>query len=76
MSEIPIENIYYLLSYTYSKLKIDEDVLKEAKDYDNIHDLFARILINSLNSLIKSGFFRSYMAKNEDLKKNYCEKTG
>ena len=67
MSEIPIENIYYLLSYTYSKLKIDEDVLKEAKDYDNIHDLFARILINSLNSLIKSGFFRSYMAKNEDL---------
>lgn len=67
MSEIPIENIYYLLSYAYSKLKIDKDVLKEAKEYDNIQDLFARILINSLNSLIKSGFYRSYLTKNEDL---------
>lgn len=67
MSEIPIENIYYLLSYAYSKLKIDKDVLKEAKEYDNIQDLFARILINSLNSLIKSGFYRSYITKNDDL---------
>ena len=67
MSEIPIENIYYLLSYAYSKLKIDKDVLKEAKEYDNVQDLFARILINSLNSLIKSGFYRSYVTKNEDL---------
>ena len=67
MSEIPIENIYYLLSYAYSKLKIDNDVLKEAKEYDNVLDLFARILINSLSSLIKSGFYRSYVTKNEDL---------
>lgn len=66
MSEIPIENIYYLLSYAFNYLDIDEDVLKDVKDYGNIHDLFARILINALNNLIKSGFYRNYIVHNED----------
>lgn len=66
MNEIPIENIYYLLSYAFNYLDIDEDVLKDVKDYENIQDLFARILINALNNLIKSGFYRNYILHNED----------
>ncbi|MGN0094288.1 MAG: 5-methylcytosine-specific restriction endonuclease system specificity protein McrC [Methanobrevibacter sp.] len=66
INKIPIKNIYYLLSYAYTYLKIDEDVLKESEDFRHAEDLFARILINSLSSLIKSGFYRNYIVQNDD----------
>ena len=63
---IPIQNIYYMLSYAYSNLKINDTILTESVDFKNIYDLFARILINVVNTLIKRGFYKEYIVKNED----------
>ena len=64
--EIPIQNIYYMLSYAYNNLKINQDILRESETFENIHDLFARILIEAINSLIRRGFYKEYIVKNED----------
>ncbi|MDL2246960.1 hypothetical protein LJB96_05015 [Methanobrevibacter sp. OttesenSCG-928-K11] len=65
-SEIPIQNIYYMLSYAYNNLKINDTILKESVEFNNIYDLFARILINAVNNIIRRGFYKEYIVKNED----------
>lgn len=64
--EIPIKNVYYMLSYAFSYLKTTEDIKRECERFNNIHDLFARILIEGVNSLIKRGFYKEYVLKEED----------
>jgi len=64
--EIPIQNIYYMLSYAYKNLKINKDVLKDSQKFTNIFDLFARILVGAINSLVRRGFYKEYIIKNED----------
>ncbi|MCL2114983.1 MAG: hypothetical protein FWH29_02045 [Methanobrevibacter sp.] len=64
--EIPIQNIYYMLSYAYKNLKINQDIFKESLDFKNIYDLFARILIEAINNLIRRGFYKEYIVKTED----------
>ena len=66
-SNIPIQNIYYMLSYAYERLKINNTILKESVDFKNIYDLFARILINVVNRLIKRGFYKEYVLVNRDV---------
>lgn len=56
-----------MLSYAYENLRINKKVLKDSVDYKNVHDLFARILINVINTLIKRGFYKEYILKNEDV---------
>lgn len=65
-NEIPIQNIYYMLSYAYKHIKINQNILLESVDFKNSYDLFARILIESINSLIRRGFYREYILKSED----------
>lgn len=65
-NEIPIQNIYYMLSYAYNNLKINADILRESVDFNNIYDLFGRILIEAINNLIRRGFYREYIIKTED----------
>lgn len=65
-TEIPIQNIYYMLSYAYNNLKINQDVLRESIYYENIYELFARILIEAVNNLVRRGFYKEYKLLNED----------
>jgi len=65
-NEIPIQNIYYMLSYAYNNLKINQDILLESVDFKNIYDLFGRILLESINNLIRKGFYKEYITKTED----------
>ncbi|MGL6298878.1 MAG: 5-methylcytosine restriction system specificity protein McrC [Methanobacteriaceae archaeon] len=64
--EIPIQNIYYMLSYAYNNLKINQDILRESVRFKNIYDLFGRILIETINNLVRRGFYREYVIKTED----------
>lgn len=64
--EIPIKNIYYMLSYAYENLKINEDIKRDSEDFKNIYDLFGRIIVEGVNNLIKRGFYKEYITKNED----------
>lgn len=66
-SVIPIRNIYYMLSYAYDVLKQGGNVNLSNEEFDNIYDLFGKILANGLGSLIKRGFNKEYVNKSDEL---------
>lgn len=62
---IPIQNIYYLLCYAWDKLAEKDVVAVEGIDTTTLADLFAKVLINGTNHLLKRGFDRGYVSKHE-----------
>ena len=66
-SSIFIKNIYYMLSYAFRELDkgVYEDIAKE--EFDNIHNLFAAILVKGISKQLKQGLYREYISFNEDL---------
>lgn len=58
---IPIQNIYYLLCYAWNKLEEKEKVDVDAEDFQEIYDLFAKVLANGCSYLLKRGFDRNYI---------------
>jgi len=63
--KIPIQNVYYLLCYAWDKLAEKDVVSVEAIDATSLADLFARVLINGTNHLLKRGFDRGYVSQQE-----------
>lgn len=64
---IPIKNIYYMLCYAWDRLEQRDIVEIDNIEGNEIFDLFARILINGINYLIKKGFHRQYTPYNEEI---------
>jgi len=66
-NKIFIKNIYYMLSYAFRELNegVYENLAKE--EFDNIHNLFAAILVKGIGRQIKQGLYREYISFNEDL---------
>ncbi len=64
---ILIKNIYYMLSYAFTVLNQGgyEDIATES--FDNIHDLFAAILMKGIGRQLKQGLYREYESRQEDL---------
>jgi len=67
-SVIPIENIYYLLCYSWNKLEEKEIININASDSTDVLNLFARILISGLKHLFKRGFDREYVLYQLDIR--------
>jgi len=65
VSKIPIQNIYYLLCYSWNKLEERNIVQVTDIDSTNILDLFAKVLIQGVKDLFKRGLDRGYIS-NED----------
>ncbi len=63
---IPILNVYYLLSYAWDKLKEAETIDISPGDCHNVTQLFARILANGTQHLVRRGFDRDYMHHREE----------
>ena len=63
--DIPILNIYYLLSYAWDKL--DEAEPKEVSQLDNhnVINLFAKVLSNRTSYLLRRGLDRGYVEKQD-----------
>ena len=64
---IPIRNIYHMLSYAFQALRQKEYRSLGAEDFPHIHDLFAAILTLGLSRLLKQGLHREYIERNEEL---------
>lgn len=64
--EIPIQNIYYLLCYSWDKLEEKDIVNVNSTDSPEILDLFCKVLTNGTTHLLKRGMDRSYVAWQED----------
>jgi 5-methylcytosine-specific restriction enzyme subunit McrC len=63
---IPIQNIYYLLSYAWDKLDEGRKVAVSTSDYHDSVELLARVLTNGCNILLKRGLDRSYRIRTEE----------
>jgi 5-methylcytosine-specific restriction enzyme subunit McrC len=61
--KIPIQNIYYLLSYAWNKLPESRTVEVSPSDYESLEELFAKVLVNGSNHLFKKGLERQYQEK-------------
>jgi len=64
-SNIKIKNIYYMLSYAYQTLRENGVDSVSVEEFDNIHDLFAAILIQGVGIQIKRGLHRDYVEREE-----------
>lgn len=58
---IPIENIYYLLSYSWNMLDEKNRVNVSTDGITKLIDLLAKVLINSTRHLLKRGIAQSYV---------------
>ena len=63
--EIPIQNIYYLLCYAWDKLEEKELVDVDPAGMTELVDLFARVLSAGTNHVLKRGFDRNYVGRDE-----------
>ncbi|MCO5251854.1 MAG: 5-methylcytosine-specific restriction endonuclease system specificity protein McrC [Candidatus Kapabacteria bacterium] len=59
--EIPIQNIYYLLCYSWNKLDEKERVNVSIDGNTELLDLFAKVLINATKMLLKRGIDKNYI---------------
>ena len=64
---IKVKNIYYMLSYAYLTLRETGFDNVAAEDFENIHDLFAAILVRGVSNQIKRGLHRNYIPQEEPL---------
>ena len=66
--DIPILNIYYLLSYAWDKLDEAEPQEVSQVDNQNVINLFARVLSNRTSYLLRRGLDRGYVEKSGKVK--------
>ena len=66
--DIPIKNLYYLLSYAWNKLELGSKMKLNDDDFTSSADLFARVFDNVLGILIKRGLDKNYIEKNEKIR--------
>jgi 5-methylcytosine-specific restriction enzyme subunit McrC len=59
--EIPIQNIYYLLCYSWNKLEEKKRVDVSIDGITELLDLFALVLINATKMLLKRGIDKNYV---------------
>lgn len=64
---IPIQNIYYLLSYAWNHLEQAERVRVDASEMTKLQDLFARILVKGCQILFKRGIDKVYMTDEDEV---------
>ncbi len=67
-SPIPIKNIFYMLCYAWNVLAVADGEMKvSGDDYDDAYNLLARVFSHGISRLIRSGFHRAYVERNEEL---------
>lgn len=64
---IPIQNIYYMLSYAWSDLRFRGYDNLSRESFDNAYDMFAALLAEGISAQLKCGLHRRYVLHSEDL---------
>lgn len=60
---IPIKNIYYMLTYAFKELKHNNYEHIVGENFDNIYDLFAEILSKGVSYLLNKGFIKNMFSR-------------
>lgn len=64
---IPVENVYYLLCYAWEEFQYDDVVDVESVERNELADLFARVLIDGVNHLVRRGLDRGYRSESREI---------
>lgn len=64
---IPIKNLFYMLCYAWNVLSIRDEITVGLDEYDNVYNLLGRVFSYGIGKLIRSGFHKSYIQKEEEL---------
>lgn len=64
---IPIQNIYYMLSYAFQTLQAENYKVLAAENFHNTAELCAAILDKGIGIQLKHGLRRDYVSKSESL---------
>lgn len=67
MPAIPIQNIYYLLSYAWDLLEEANEMAVDTEDLPQVLDLVARLLTQGTQRLLRRGMDRGYIPQTEVL---------
>lgn len=63
--QIPIRNIYYMLSYAYKTLHFSEYKSIGSETFENVMDLYSGILVMGIPVLIRGGLIKDYVQVDE-----------
>jgi 5-methylcytosine-specific restriction enzyme subunit McrC len=64
-NNIPIRNIYYMLSYAYQTLNLSEYKQIGTENFENVKELYAKILAIGIPVLIRGGLSKDYISVEE-----------
>lgn len=64
-NNIPIRNIYYMLSYAYQTLNLSEYQQIGTEKFENVKELYAEILLIGIPVLIRGGLSKDYISIEE-----------
>lgn len=65
---IPIRNLYYLFCYAWERYPEGEAVEVGVDDCPDLPNLFARVLLNGMNRLLRRGLDRGYIEYEDELR--------
>ena len=57
-----IRNIYYMLTYAFQELKQNNYEEIAGEEFEEIHDLFAEILLRGISFQLKQGLHKEYIS--------------
>jgi len=66
-ANIPIRNLFHMLSYAFQALRQGEYERLATEDFEHVHDLLAAILALGIGRQLKQGLHREYVAREEEL---------
>lgn len=66
-NQIPIKNLFFMLCYAWNVLSIKDVVKLEEEQFDNIYNLLTRLLIFGVQKVVKRGFNKAYVEKEDSL---------
>lgn len=62
-----IKNIYYMLSYAFTTLNQSNYENVATEEFENMHNLFAAILVKGIGQQLKQGLYREYLNNKENM---------
>lgn len=67
MNQIPIRNVYFLLSYAWDLLEEARELAVGTEDIPRVEDLLARLLVHGTQRLLRRGIDRGYIPQSDVL---------
>lgn len=64
---IYIKNVFYMLTYAFHALNLDQYEDLAGEEFEHMHDLFAAILAKGITRQVKQGLHREYLNRTENL---------